>query len=368
MHRQKRSVWLIRLSPLAAALPLLLGNCSGDNASVHGDAGTTEDGTGGAIGNNGSGGVNSDSGAKGTGASSGSSGGVSSGGTSSGSGNGSGGTRTDGGSGVSADGGGSGSSHDAGTKCTSGPGAPPMPPGCVQCLSDSDCGASARHCLNGACVQCASAADCSGTSTPACYPATHTCGASCVSDAGACTGFTPYCDMTSGACVGCRSSADCPANARVCDSTAQQCVVCASNADCAGTSMPYCDTTSHTCATCGSNADCTNPAMPICRTITMGGGFGMPPTTTRACQPGCTSNSQCTDGGAPVCSSMGNCVRCAANSDCPSDAPVCDMVFNSGCYVCLPPPPGSDAGSQGCDGGTCMSVGMGGPNLMFRCQ
>jgi hypothetical protein len=155
---------------------------------------------------------------------------------------------------------------------------------------------------------------------------------------------------------------DCPANTRVCDSTTQVCVACATDSDCAGTSTPHCYTATHACAACATNADCTSPANPICRPPMFGG-----PTTTPTCQPGCTSNSQC-DGGAPVCNSMGNCVRCAANSDCPSPTPICDTFYNSGCYVCLPPPPGSDAGSQGCDGGTCMTVGMGGPNFNFRCQ
>jgi hypothetical protein len=230
-----------------------------------------------------------------------------------------------------------------------------MPPGCVQCLSDTDCPAATRHCVNSSCAQCQASADCAGTATPACWPSTHTCGASCAVDAGACSGATPHCDMTTGACVGCRiGGTDCPAATRVCDPSTQQCVVCSSDADCAGTSTPRCDTATHTCAVCATSADCTSPAAPVCRTVTTGGGPGLPPTMTRACQPGCTSNAQCTDGGATACDSNGNCVQCVDDSTCSGARAVCDMrpvdpVFHR-CVACLPPPT-PDAGSVGCDGG-----------------
>jgi hypothetical protein len=108
-----------------------------------------------------------------------------------------------------------------------------------------------------------------------------------------------------------------------------------------------------------------------------GGGPGMPPTVSRACQAGCTSNSQCTDAGATVCDSNGYCVQCVDNSTCPAATPICAVTpggpfgnpMYQSCVVCLPPPFGSDAGSQGCEGGTCTYVrGPPGPNGGFACQ
>jgi hypothetical protein len=111
-----------------------------------------------------------------------------------------------------------------------------------------------------------------------------------------------------------------------------------------------------------TSGDCTNPATPICRTTF--GMFGQ--AGGRSCQAGCTSNAQCTDAGATVCDTSGTCVQCVDNSACSGLNPICDTTpgfFGRGgfassyhrCVVCLPPAPGTDAGTQGCDGGpnTC---------------
>jgi hypothetical protein len=252
---------------------------------------------------------------------------------------------------------GGGGGQDAGTLCT----APGFPPGCVQCLTNSNCPTAMSQCLNGTCVACVTSSDCGNGTTPVCWPGNHTCHAACGEGGATCPmgmGQPSVCDTTTGACVGCRSSMDCPTAAPVCDSTGMRCVQCQADNNCTGTT-PHCDPATLTCAACVTNAHCTNPAMPVCRTSF--GFMGM----SRSCQAGCTSDAQCTDAGATVCDSTGNCVQCLDNSTCSGLNPVCDTTASLGrggpnltyhrCVVCLPPPFGSDAGTQGCDGGpgTC---------------
>src|ERR1041385_3362108 len=54
--------------------------------------------------------------------------------------------------------------------------------GCVECVNDSNCPASARFCEHGSGVECTSNTDCGMGTTPACWPKDHTCHAACTSD------------------------------------------------------------------------------------------------------------------------------------------------------------------------------------------
>ncbi len=160
--------------------------------------------------------------------------------------------------------------------------------GCVACLTDANCPASARFCVLGSCVQCTQNDDCGGT-TPSCWLATQTCHPACVSNQQcADEGNAGLCNPSTGACGGCMTAADCPTSASVCDATTLQCVQCVTRADCAGTSTPACLRTH--CAQCAADADCPG-ATPFC---VLGG------------------------------DSPGRCVQCLQNAQCPSTAPSCN--------------------------------------------
>jgi hypothetical protein len=317
-----------RIVPLAVlAVPLALGECSGDSTSTA-DASGQGDGRGSDAsrgqGNAGSGAPDGDGAGPDTGSGS--------------------------------------TGQDAGTLCT----ALGTPPGCVQCVTNANCPTTTPHCLGGRCVTCVISSDCGTGTTPVCWPGNHTCHAACGEGGATCPammGQPNICDTNTGACVGCRSSMDCPTASPVCDSTTMRCAQCQADNNCTGTT-PHCDPATSTCVACVTNADCTNPAAPICRSAF--GATGAMGPMGRSCQAGCTSRAQCTDGGATVCDSNGNCVQCVDNSTCSGVNPVCDTMaipFGRGatnasyhrCVVCLPPAPGSDASTQGCDGGpgTC---------------
>jgi Cys-rich repeat protein len=159
--------------------------------------------------------------------------------------------------------------------------------GCVSCLMDSQCPASMRWCVQGSCVQCRTNTDCGSGTTPACYPADHSCHAACLTNQ-QCQGNSLICNVTTGACVGCNSSHDCPTSQPVCDSVTQQCVQCATSADCAGTATPAC--LRNRCVQCATNADCS--------------------------------------GATPYCSAGGDsgprCVQCVQDTQCPPSAPKCN--------------------------------------------
>jgi hypothetical protein len=373
---RRDSFWLVGLAALAALVPLPLAQCGVDKAGVQADGGAEHDGNPGigVVNGDGGSGVNGGDGSLsgtegGRNSSSGATGSGTSGGASSG-GHAASGTSTDAASsGADANGGGGSSTQEAGVLCTS----TGIPPGCVQCLSGADCPTIAPHCLNGTCVTCVTSADCGGGSTPVCWPSDNMCHAACSNGGMTCptgAGQPSVCDPTTGACVGCLTTNDCPTSAPVCDSVTMQCVQCQTDSNCSGTT-PHCDSTSQTCVACAKNADCTDPAMPVCRFMPPSA-RAMPPTL--GCQPGCTSSSQCTDAGATACDSNGYCVECVDNSTCSGATPICNTTIPYAfgtyetCVPCLPAPYGSDAGSQGCDGGTCMPIGGRGPPTGFVCQ
>jgi len=352
---KKTMSWIVwSLAPAVSVVPMMLADCGGDSSSTA-DGGAQNDGSVGS-GSSAGAGTGSASGASGSGGDAGG------GGTGSRSGTGS----TTGGSGSGAGGGGDASGgtdaggRDAATLCTS----PGNPPGCVQCLSDTNCATGAPRCLNGTCVTCMTNADCGNGTTPACWPSNHTCHAACGGDGGATcptgAGQPSLCDPSTGACVGCRSASDCPTATPVCDSTTKRCVQCESDSNCSG-STPRCDTATSTCVACLTSSDCTSPSTPVCRAGAGG---------TRTCQAGCTSNAQCTDAGASRCNAAGNCVQCVDDSTCSGTTPVCDtQSFGffppaDTCVACLPAS-AADAGAEGCEAGhACVQQGPG----SYRCQ
>jgi len=182
--------------------------------------------------------------------------------------------------------------------------------GCVDCVTDSQCPAAARFCLQGSCVACESNTDCGTGTTPACFPGTHTCHAACTTNA-QCTGrAATICDTAAGVCVGCNTATDCPAAAKVCGATTETCVECAGNSDCPA-AAPRCLASNGTCVECVGNSDCGTSA-PVCSPETF------------MCRAGCTADSQCA-AAAPHCdTATSTCVQCTADANCAGTAtPFC---------------------------------------------
>jgi len=201
--------------------------------------------------------------------------------------------------------------------------------GCVQCLSNDDCGPGAPVCVLGVCAACAKNSDC-GTGE-ACDPSDHQCRTACESNSD-CGGERPdLCDPETHACVGCLASTDCPAERPVCEPERSECSACASRDDC-GVATPACNLqtgqcveclvdsdcgTDYACATdhqchplCRSNSDCGSAARPLCNTLT------------GACVE-CLTAADCTNASRPVCSDRGLCVGCTSDQDCPAATPIC---------------------------------------------
>jgi hypothetical protein len=144
--------------------------------------------------------------------------------------------------------------------------------GCVECLNDVDCDASAPYCHLGQCDPCESAADCDVGK--ACAPANHQCEDACATDDD-CDGDAPVCDTATGACVGCTSPADCTPARPFCEPTTLQCSACITDHDC-GAAMPRCDLEEQSCVACLVDADCSGG---VCNDQT--------------CKPGCDGDSDC---------------------------------------------------------------------------
>jgi hypothetical protein len=132
---------------------------------------------------------------------------------------------------------------------------------CAECVSDSDCGGSARpHCVSGACVRCEADADCPGSAPHCVANACVECRAGEPSDCAA----SPVGSLcVKGACGECGSHADCgnPTLAR-CDAW-NKCVPCEQNVECAsqaaagGEPLGVCDA--------GACVECTGTQYDACR-------------------------------------------------------------------------------------------------------
>lgn len=152
--------------------------------------------------------------------------------------------------------------------------------GCVECVGDADCPASAARCLQGTCVGCRPSAgqtDCPGGGL-ACWTSDYECHAACTAG-GSCPAGTT-CDEVTGGCVGCTTDAQCAGGpSGVCSRVLRRCVACASDRACPA-QRPRCRVLTGACVACTSNDDC-GLAAPICDP------------TTFTCRVGCSSDAQC---------------------------------------------------------------------------
>ncbi|HEY2516793.1 MAG TPA: hypothetical protein VGI39_38245 [Polyangiaceae bacterium] len=173
--------------------------------------------------------------------------------------------------------------------------------GCVDCLTDADCGGATKFCSAGTCVACRTNADC-GVSAPACWPGDHRCHASCsAAGSNGCNGAEPYCDSSSGACEECRTSADCQTGAPICNAETHACAQCATDKDCPQ-SRPRCLPTGE-CRQCLGNSDC-GGSTPVCQANLL------------VCIAGCSSDANC-KAPFPRCDIAHDiCVPCLVSADC----------------------------------------------------
>lgn len=189
--------------------------------------------------------------------------------------------------------------------------------GCVECLADTDCGASAPACAHGRCRECGSNADCGAGE--ACFPKDGTCEPACETDDDCDDGDERTCDLDPegiGRCVECLSDEDCDGDDPRCDDVTGQCVDCTSNADC-GAAEPACDLREGKCRECNVDADCRSGS--VCR-------------GDHKCHDFCESDLDCDDG--QLCrTDDGDCVECLVDTDCGTAAPHCNEKEK--CVECL---------------------------------
>lgn len=199
-----------------------------------------------------------------------------------------------------------------GTKCAAGCSSSL---GCIECASDSMCGAGSPFCVLGRCEECRATTDCGTGKT--CFPRDNKCETACKGNAD-CPGDAPICEPNTGICFGCLSKLDCPNGDRpMCDSTRGQCSECITSNDC-GAAQPACDNQSGECKECLVDAHC--PGGSVCG-------------ADAKCHSVCTSDLDCKDAGKPVCDiGTGSCVECSTNMNCGAAAPFCD---GKNCRVCL---------------------------------
>ena len=123
--------------------------------------------------------------------------------------------------------------------------------GCVDCLTNNDCGAALPVCFNGTCVECAVNTDCPNNQT--CSPVDNQCQPMCQNNADCQNGNANICDPNTGACVECINANDC-SNGQLCSGGV--CVDCITDADCGGGGNPYC--LAGQCVECIFSAQCNN--------------------------------------------------------------------------------------------------------------
>src|SRR6185312_6784407 len=197
---------------------------------------------------------------------------------------------------------------------------------------------------------CSADADCGG-STPACQPS-GACGVCSASNAQACQGTTPVCDVASATCRGCASNSDCgggtpvcqpsgacgactaadtsncPAARPLCDISTGVgvCVGCRSAADCGGVT-PVCSTSSHTCGPCTADGapSCPDPARPACQTT------GVLAGACTECSP--TNAGRCT-GAKPSCLPDTGLCGCAEDDVC--GGPMSGVICSGPNGICTP--------------------------------
>ncbi len=189
---------------------------------------------------------------------------------------------------------------------------------CVQCLDDDQCGGAQPECVGNACVECDAGADDEQYR--------------CDED-----GPTPICDGR--ACSPCEADIECaarPGDRDFCvDGECWACRPDADNSGCGDPALPICDTETGTCRGCAVVDECnTDP--------------DLVDLNTRECAPdgrcvGCVPdpadgppNLGCSPTGpTPVCGDGDVCRGCAADAECPAQAPLADEGDAEALTVCL---------------------------------
>jgi hypothetical protein len=135
--------------------------------------------------------------------------------------------------------------------------------GCVQCISDADCGDPRLGCQDGQCViACVTNADCATTDALAfgkiCNIATRRC-VLCTSDIDCAPGGL-HCSPTDNLCAQCVKDTDCGDGSLGCDRGTRTCIIpCTTDTQCSGANSgntPVCNTTTMRCASCLSDMSC----------------------------------------------------------------------------------------------------------------
>jgi hypothetical protein len=193
---------------------------------------------------------------------------------------------------------------------------------CGSCNGDADCPSSAPICKFGSCVpSCASDADCKMVSTPYCLSdidAGDTCVA-CISPS-QCPDTTPGCDSLYFVCGFCSLSSDCPMSVPVCQgfTCGTSCVLPDGGQYCAN---GVCQTSTGVCVQCLQDSDCVVGGIQFYCLSDIDAGF--------SCV-ACVNAGNCGDAG-PCNSTLFTCGTCAANSDCPPEAPTCSGAPSGTC-------------------------------------
>ena len=191
---------------------------------------------------------------------------------------------------------------------------------CVGCLTNDNCTAGSGRADGG--VDAGGDGGADGVGAGFCYLSTNQC-VECLADADCKDPSKPICGSQK-ACVACgtpgvsvNSCANKNATLPVCKPDTGACVQCAASTDCRGDAgLGVCNPTTNTCVECNDGSNCTaDPARAFCQANACVG-----------CQ---TAGADACTGAKPVCANngtlAGQCVECAANSDCKvATRPVCD--------------------------------------------
>lgn len=100
---------------------------------------------------------------------------------------------------------------------------------CVECDSDTDCGAAKPACVQNTCVACRVDEQC--PEDKVCQTAAYRCTEPCIENAQCTDKNRKLCDVERGWCVPCLLPADCADN-RICDISVNSCVDCTTDDDC----------------------------------------------------------------------------------------------------------------------------------------
>jgi len=210
----------------------------------------------------------------------------------------------------------------------------PQPSICVQCLADDDCAGSTPVCnQNHTCEACTDDDDCPDPAEPICG-SSGACVQCTLTDMTLCGGTTPVCDDDAGVCEPCATDADCTDSDPACMESGA-CGECSktNTAACEGL-VPVCNHEHGVCVPCATDADCPeltpacleSGACVECSDTNQTACGELTPVcdlATWTCEP-CQEDSEC-PAQMPLCLSSGKCVECEDATQCPTNAPVCQL-------------------------------------------